>query len=262
MVRMLGVIAGDIIGSVYEHHPRKSTRIRMLHPHSRYTDDTVLTCATAHAILTGVPYEVAYREFGRRHPDAGYGGSFMQWLWSPNPAPYNSWGNGSAMRVAPVGWAFDSVDAVLAEAAKSALVTHDHPEGTRGAQAVALAVYLARTGVPKEGIREEISGRFGYDLDRTVAEIRPSYRFDVSCQGSVPEALIAFLDSTSWEEAVRLAVSLGGDADTQAAIAGGVGEAFYGGVAEVEGWVMGKLAGDLRDVLIAFGDGRRRWQRV
>lgn len=126
---MLGVIAGDIIGSVYEHHPTKSTRIRMRHPHSRYTDDTVLTCATAHAILTGLPYEAAYREFGRRHPDAGYGGSFIQWLWSPNPAPYNSWGNGSAMRVAPVGWAFDSIDAVLAEAAKSAMVTHGDAEG-------------------------------------------------------------------------------------------------------------------------------------
>jgi len=120
-------------------------------------------------------------------------------------------------------------------------------------------VYLARTGMPKEGIREEISGRFGYDLDRTVTEIRPSYGFDVSCQGSVPEALIAFLDSTSWEDAVRLAVSLGGDADTQAAIAGGLGEAFYGGVPEgVEGWVMERLAGDLRDVLIAFADGTRR----
>ncbi len=131
---MLGVIAGDIIGSVYEHHPRKSTRIRMRHPHSRYTDDTVLTCATAHAILTGVPYEVAYREFGGRHPDAGYGGSFMQWLWSPNPAPYNSWGNGSAMRVAPVGWAFDSVDAVLAEAARNARVTQRSPgRDSRGA---------------------------------------------------------------------------------------------------------------------------------
>jgi ADP-ribosylglycohydrolase len=136
------------------------------------------------------------------------------------------------MRVSPIGWAFDTLDEVLAEAARSAAVTHDHPEGIAGAQATAAAVHLARIGATKDEIRTEISGRFGYDLDRTAAEIRPDYRFDVTCQGSVPEAIIAFLDSDDFEHAIRLAISLGGDADTQAAIAGGVAEAFYGGVPE------------------------------
>jgi ADP-ribosylglycohydrolase len=187
----------------------------------------VLTVATAHTILTGTPYEAAYREFGRLYFDADYGASFRQWLLSDEPRPYDSWGNGSAMRVAPVGWAFGSVGDVLREAERSAAVTHNHPEGIKGAQATALAVFLARSGASKDEIRSDIAQRFGYDLDRTVDDIRPGYEWDVSCQGSVPEAIVAFLDSSDVEDAIRLAVSLGGDADTQAAIAGGIAEAFY-----------------------------------
>jgi ADP-ribosylglycohydrolase len=224
---MIGVIAGDVIGSVHEHGMTKSTDFPLFDPLCRFTDDTVLTIATAHAILTGTSYEIAYREFGRQHPGAGYGGSFYGWLFAEEPRPYNSWGNGSAMRVAPVGLAFDKIDEVLHEAERSAAVTHSHSEGIKGAQATALAVFMARTGASKEEIRTELMGRFGYNLNRTVEEIRPEYEWDVSCQGSVPEAIVAFLDSSSVEDAIRLAVSLGGDADTQAAIAGGIAEAFY-----------------------------------
>jgi ADP-ribosylglycohydrolase len=227
---MIGAIAGDVIGSVHEGAGTKTTSFPLFQPYSRFTDDTVLTVATAHAILTGTSYQEAYRYFGRLYPDAGYGGMFIEWLTAREPRPYNSWGNGSAMRVVPIGLALSTVDEVLREAERSAAVTHDHPEGIRGAQAVALAVLLARAGEPKEEIRQEIAGRFGYDLARSVDEIRPGYRFDVSCQGSVPEAIIAFLDSRDVEDAIRLAISLGGDADTQATIAGGIADAWYGDV--------------------------------
>ena len=170
-------------------------------------------------------------ETGRGYPDAGYGGTFIRWLFSNEPKPYNSWGNGAAMRVSPVGFAFDTVDAVLEEAARTAKISHNHPEGVKGAQATALSVFLARTTRDKKNIRREVAQRFGYDLDRTVDDIRPSYSFDVSCQGTVPEAILAFLDSDSYEDAVRNAISLGGDSDTLACIAGGIAEAYYGPVA-------------------------------
>lgn len=224
---MIGVIAGDVVGSVHEHGLMKSTDFPLFDPLSRFTDDTVLTVATAYAILTGTPYDAAYREFGRQYPHAGYGSSFYAWLQEDEGRPYGSWGNGSAMRVAPVGLAFDTVHDVLLEAERSAAVTHNHAEGVKGAQATALAVFMARSGSSKEEIRATVSQRFGYDLQRTVDQIRPGYEWDVSCQQSVPEAIVAFLDSSDVEGAIRLAVSLGGDSDTQAAIAGGIAEAFY-----------------------------------
>jgi len=227
---MLGAIAGDVIGSVYEARPVKTTDFELFPPGTRFTDDTVLTLATAEALLSDGDYAGTYRQYGRIFPDAGYGGTFFGWLFSEDAGPYHSWGNGSAMRVSPVGFALDTVDEVLAEAARSAAVTHDHPEGIKGAQATALAVFFARSGESKTRIRSEIQRRFGYDLERSIAAIRSSYGFDVSCQGSVPESLIAFLESTDYESAVRNAVSLGGDADTMACIAGGVAEAFYGSV--------------------------------
>lgn len=225
---MLGAIAGDIIGSVYEAAPIKTTDFPLFHPSCTFTDDTVLTVATAEAILKGENYAAAYRRLARAHPHRGYGGSFQHWFRQEAAPPYNSWGNGSAMRVSPVGWAFDGEAAVLREAKKSAAVTHDHPEGIRGAQATALAVYLARSGAGREAIREAVTTRCGYDLARRVETIRPGYTFRISCQRSVPEALICFLDSRDYASAVRKAVSLGGDSDTQACIAGGVAEAFYG----------------------------------
>jgi len=230
---MIGVIAGDVIGSVHEHSRTKSTDFPLFDPRCCFTDDTVLTVATAYAILNRTSYETAYRDFGRRHPEAGYGGTFYRWLLSAEPRPYNSCGNGSAMRVAPVGLAFTTVDEVLREAARSAAVTHNHVEGVKGAQATALAVFMARTGASKEEIRNELMRRFGYDLHRSVDKIRPTYQWDVSCQASVPEAIVAFLDSGDVEHAIRLAISLGGDSDTQAAIAGGIAQAFYGYVPEM-----------------------------
>jgi ADP-ribosylglycohydrolase len=227
---MIGAIAGDIIGSVYEQYPIKTKDFPFFGPHCRFTDDTVMTVAVAAAILAGKPYAACIREIGRRYPDAGYGGSFIRWLYHPDPRPYHSWGNGAAMRVSPVGFAFDTEKDVLAHARQTAAISHDHPEGIKGAQATALAVFLARTGHSKKKIRAQLRECFGYDLDRRVADIRPGYTFDVSCQGSVPEAIVAFLDSTSYEDAVRNAVSLGGDSDTQACIAGGIAQAFYGGV--------------------------------
>lgn len=229
---MFGAIAGDIIGSIYEAGPIKHKSFQLFHPACTYTDDSVLTVAVANAILENRPYRDEVLRLGRRFPYAGYGGSFRQWLRAEDPAPYGSWGNGAAMRVSPISFAFDTVEEVLDHAKESATITHDHPEGVKGAQAAALVGFLARTGASRENIRQEISERFDYDLNRTVDTIRPAYSFDVSCQRTVPEAIVSFLDSESYEDAVRNAVSLGGDSDTLACIAGGIAEAFYGGVPE------------------------------
>jgi ADP-ribosylglycohydrolase len=185
---ILGAIAGDIIGSSYEFNNEKSLDFELFTNDTFFTDDTVLTAATMHAILHQTGYGKAYRGFGRLYPHRAYGGKFRAWLYADNPEPYNSWGNGSAMRVSPVGWCCGSIDAVLAEAKKSAEVTHNHPEGIKGAQAVASAVYLARTGKDKNEIKQFIVDRFGYDLNQTIDEIRPVYEFDGSCRGSVPRA--------------------------------------------------------------------------
>jgi ADP-ribosylglycohydrolase len=227
---MIGAIAGDIIGSVYESRPIKRKDFPLFDPRCTFTDDSVLTIAVASAILTKKPYRDAVWEMGRRYPNAGYGGSFIRWLLSENPQPYNSWGNGAAMRVSPVGFAFGSIEDVLEQARLTAVISHNHPEGIKGAQATALAVYLARTGRGKEAVREQIGRRFGYDLERSVDEIRPGYGFRISCQETVPEAIVAFLDSVSYEDAVRNAISLGGDSDTLACITGGIAEAYYGTV--------------------------------
>jgi len=229
---MLGAMIGDIVGSVYEWHNIKTTDFVLFKSNSTFTDDTVLTAATAKALMTGMDYAEAYQDFARRYEGRGYGGNFSRWIWAEDPQPYNSWGNGSAMRVSPVWFDFDTAAEVLAEAERSAAVTHNHPEGIKGAQATALAILLARQGASQSDIRREIADRFDYDLNRKLVDIRPGYAFDVSCQGSVPEAIIAFLESESYEDAIRKAISLGGDSDTIACIAGGIAEAFYGGVPE------------------------------
>lgn len=229
---MLGAIAGDIIGSVYEWNPVKTTEFPLFSKGCCFTDDSVLTIGVARAILEKSGYLQSVQAVGRKYPHAGYGSSFIRWLAAESPEPYSSWGNGSAMRVSAVGWAFDTLEQVLSEAEKSAVISHNHPEGIKGARVTAMAVFLARTTKDREKIREQVEQRFGYDLSRTLSEIRQEYTFDVSCQGSVPEAIIAFMESGSYEEAVRNAISLGGDSDTQACIAGGIAEAFYGGVPE------------------------------
>ena len=250
---MIGAIAGDIIGSPYEFQPIKTVDFEVFTADCRFTDDTVLTAATAFSLMTDGDYAQNYRIFGRLYPMAGYGASFKQWLAKDNPVPYGSWGNGSAMRVSPVGFLLDDEAAVLREAERTANITHDHPEGIKGAQAVAMAVFLARQGADAETLRAEITGRFGYDLTRTPDEIRPAYKFDVSCQGSVPEALICALAGNHWLEAVKLAVSLGGDADTQACIAGAVAQARFGGIPEdMDSRARGALPDNLLEIVVDF----------
>ena len=222
---MIGAIAGDMIGSPYERFPMKNPDffIRV----AGFTDDTVLTVAVANSILNEVDFAESIKLFAMQHYSLPYGRAFRRWMNAWENKPYNSWGNGSAMRVSPVGFAFDTIDEVLTQAKKSAEVSHNHPEGIKGAQATALSVLMARQGADKETIRKEIENRFNYDLQRTVDGIRPAYGFDVSCQGSVPESIIAFLDSDDYESTIKNAISLGGDADTMACIAGGIAQAFY-----------------------------------
>ena len=250
---MLGAIAGDMIGSVFEYSNFKSKDFPLFSEDSTFTDDTVLTVAVAHAIMTDGDYASALKSFGLKYPRRGYGGFFQDWLESSKSKPYNSWGNGSAMRVSPVGFAFDSVEEVLDEAKKSAEVTHNHPEGIEGAQATALAVFLARKGSEKNDIRNEIEGRFGYVLDRTVDNIRAAYTFDVSCIGSVPESIIAFLNSKDYEDTIRNAISLGGDSDTMACIAGGIAQAYYEDIPEeIIEEVRKELSDELLDIIDDF----------
>jgi ADP-ribosylglycohydrolase len=224
---MIGAIAGDIIGSAYEWNRTKSTDFELFTSQSGPTDDTVLTIAVADCILHGKEYAATFKEYGRRYPQAGYGGMFLKWLGSTSLAPYNSFGNGSAMRVSPVGFAFSTLADVLAEATKSAEVTHNHREGIKGARAIAVAIYLARQGETKDQIRKYIERTFGYYLDAKLDDIRPQYSFDETCQGSVPQAIMAFLESENYEDAVRKAVSLGGDSDTLGCMTGGIAQAYY-----------------------------------
>lgn len=228
----LSIIIGDIVGAPFEHSPHKSTEFELFGRRSRFTDDTVMTIAVADWLLHGGALPEIMRQWGRRYPYSGYGGMFRRWLFDDrDPAaqlPYNSFGNGSAMRVSPVGYWGRSLDEVLDLARQTAEVSHNHPEGIKGAQAIASAVYLARVGNSHEEIRTFIEESFGYDLHRTCDGIRPLYRFDSSCQGSCPEAIIAFLDSTDYESALRLAVSLGGDSDTLACMTGAIAGACYG----------------------------------
>jgi len=250
---MLGAIAGDMIGSQYEHNPIKTTEFPLFQENSHFTDDSGLTIATAYAILEDQDYRAAYQSFGRLYPRAGYGGAFFKWIFMENAQPYYSYGNGSAMRISPVGFAYNTIKEVLDQAQLSAEVSHNHPEGIKGAQATALAVYIARTGSSKDAICSEISSRFGYDLDETVADIRPHYHFDVTCQGTVPQALIAFLDSQGYEHAVRLAISLGGDSDTLGCITGGIAQAFYKKISiSLECQVRSRLPTELLDILDRF----------
>ena len=233
---MLGAIIGDVAGSPYEFSSHKSKHFPFFDRGCRLTDDSMMTvavgCACVEADLNDqddfqAQVQQWMQRIGREFPAAGYGDSFWQWIHSDRPAPYGSYGNGSAMRVSPVAWAAESLEQAEQLAAWSAEVTHDHPEGIRGAQAVAAAIYLARTGSSKDEIKEYIEENY-YDLNFTLDAIRPGYRFDVTCQGSVPQAILCFLEAEDFEDAVRNAISLGGDGDTQAAIAGSIAEAYFG----------------------------------
>ena len=240
---MLGAIVGDVAGSHYEHFPTKSLDFDFFREHSCVTDDSILTIAVADWVLNGGQLQNYFHDYVARYPNAGYGGTFINWARCYETEPYNSWGNGSAMRVSPTAYAADSLDDVLHLAKLSAAVTHNHPDGIAGAQVTAGSIFLARTGHSKQEILEFVTGEFGYDLTRKLDDIRHTYSFDVSCAGSVPESIIAFLESVSFESAIRLAISLGGDSDTMACIAGAIAEPFYGGV-----------PGDLRQITRTYLD--------
>ena len=228
-IALLGAICGDIVGSTREWRRIKKLDFELLPKGSRFTDDSVMTCAVAEWLMNrDADLTSIMQQWGLKYINAGYGHLFIRWLTSADPKPYNSFGNGSAMRVSPVGWVADTLEETMELAKATAMVSHNHPEGIKGAQAVAASIFLARTGHSKKEIKEFIEREFpSYDLRRSLADIRPRYRFDSSCQGSVPESIIAFLESTDYESAIRNAISLGGDADTMAAISGSIAAAFY-----------------------------------
>lgn len=250
---MIGAIIGDVIGSVFEFKNHCSKEFPLFQAYSDFTDDSVLTFATAKVLLDGGDYAAAYQRFARAYPHRGYGGRFSSWIWLDDPEPYNSFGNGSAMRVAPVGFAFADAESTLTEAKRSAEVTHNHPEGIKGAQAVALAIWMARQGEGKPAIRQEIEKQFGYDLSRDCELIRQVNKFDETCQGSVPEAITCFLESTDFEDCIRLSISIGGDSDTIACISGGIAQAYYG---EIPAWIVAetraRLPLEFLDILDRF----------
>ncbi len=266
---MIGAIIGDIVGSVYEWNNIKTKEFPLFRDDCFFTDDTVMTIATADALMDGGTREDfvrAYQKWGTRYPDAGYGGMFGQWIYEKDPQPYNSWGNGSAMRVAPCAWWAignyvdgDRPESIISTACqlaqKSAQVTHNHPQGVKGAEAVAYAMaicYGYPPNIAKTVIRKEISAGFGYDLSQTLDEIRPNYQFHESCRDTVPQAIVAFLESVDFEDAIRNAISLGGDSDTLAAITGSIAEVAYG----VPTWIAEKARSYLDDTLLETLD---RW---
>ena len=254
---MLGAIAGDIIGSVYEFDRVKHKDFALFTDQSAFTDDTILSVAVAEVILSGGSYAEAIKRYAQAYPDpvGGYGARFSQWARADSLEPYNSWGNGSAMRVSAVGFAYDDMPEVLAVAAQTAAVTHNHPEGIKGAQATAAAILLARQEKDKQTIKDFIESTFGYDLSRSLETIRPTYRFQESCQHTVPESIIAFLDSADFEDAIRNTISLGGDTDTMGSITGGIAEAFYGKVPDaIAQATLSRLDTPLRKIVLTFCD--------
>lgn len=247
---MLGAIAGDIIGSRFEGHPAPPADFEAFHSRCRFTDDTVCTLAVADALLGGHDFAATLRAFVRRHPNAGYGGMFINWALSDNAPAYGSWGNGAPMRVAAVGWLAATEAEALDLAAAQAAVSHDHPDAVAGAQAVALGILLARQGASPASVRERLSREFGYDLRPEVALRQGG--FDISAAGTVPPALTAAFEATDWQDAVRTTVCLGGDTDTLACIAGAMAEAIHGVPSAVAEQARGHLTADLLAVLERF----------
>ena len=237
---MLGAIVGDIVGSIYESHNHRSKDFELFQESSHFTDDTILTIATADALMTDRDFASKYRSYGARYP-AGYGGFFRRWIHDETAGPYNSFGNGSAMRVSPVAWFDDKEHRVMELAKRSAEVTHNHPEGIKGAQATAMAILWARLGVPRSRIRRDIERQFEYDLSTSVDELRETYRHNETCQGTVPEAIRCFLEADGFEDAIRNAISIGGDSDTLAAITGSIAEGKWGVPEEIRSEALGRL---------------------
>ncbi len=263
---MYGALLGDMIGAPYEFDMgRKTKEFPLFCVDSHYTDDSVMTIAVAEALLDSRFFNdedvkkaviASMRKWGKRYSRAGYGGNFWKWLKSDNPKPYGSYGNGSAMRVSSAGWLFDTLEETRRMARLTAEVTHNHPEGIKGAEATAAAIFMARTGSSKEEIRKYIVREFKYDLTRSCDEIRPTYSHVESCQGTVPEAITAFLEGTDFEDVIRTAVSLGGDCDTLTCIAGSIGEAFFGVSDSLKDECRRRLPKDMLDILGRFDIAR------
>ena len=260
---MYGAILGDIIGSPYEFDRGDKTKdFPLFSRNSQFTDDSIMTLAVAEALMDTKPEDgekaiqarlvKSMQRLGRKYPGAGYGCMFGNWLRAEDPQPYGSCGNGSAMRVSGAGWLYDDLETTRYMARLTASVTHDHPEGIKGAEAVAAVIFLARTGKSKAEIRDYVCAQFGYDLSRTCDEIRPGYRHVETCQETVPEAIIAFLEGTDFEDVIRTAVSLGGDCDTLTCIAGSMAEAFYGVPETLKGACFARLSEELRKILGRF----------
>ena len=256
MKGIIGAICGDIIGSSREFRPQKTKDFSLYDGYSTFTDDTVMTLAIASWLIKDKSSKEVLiseiRKFGLKYPNAGYGGMFMNWLNQDNPEPYGSWANGSAMRVSPVSWVADSLEESQKLAKMSAIVTHNHPEGIKGALATNDAIYLARNSFTKEKIKKHIEDNYRYDLNRKLDDIRPDYKFDVSCKGSVPESIICFLEAENYEDTIRNAVSLGGDADTQAAIAGGIASAYWDVPSKIAARGIKRLDYNLLEVFLEF----------
>ena len=263
---MLGAAIGDIAGSRFEFDNHRDTDFELFHPDSDFTDDTVCTTAVADWVLQGCGDDLAsiLRDWYAAYPSpkGAYGGRFLQWLQSGDPQPYNSWGNGSAMRVCAVSWSFGTLEEILYFAEQSAAVTHNHPEGIKGAQAVAAAIFWARNGISKAQVQENITRQFGYRLNQSCDQIRPHYRFNESCQETVPQAITAFLESSGFEHAVRLAVSLGGDSDTLAAITGSIAEACYGIPTAMRERALAILPRRIAETLLAFESSIRPSENI
>ncbi len=252
---IIGAVIGDVIGSVFEWNNIKTTDFDLFNPKCDFTDDTVLTIAVADSILNKKDFAKTIWEYGRKYRGRGYGGSFRNWLQQDNLKPYGSFGNGSAMRASAVGFAFNDIETILEVAKQTAEVTHNHPEGIKGAQAAATAIFLARQRKSKQEIKDYISSTFNYDLSFTLDEIRPTYKFDVTCQGSVPQAIVAFLESSDYENAVRLAISIGGDSDTIACITGGIASAYYKEIPkEIIDFVVDKLPSEYIEIMNKFDE--------
>ena len=259
---MIGAMLGDMIGAPYEFdRGGKTKEFPLFGAGCAFTDDTVMTVAVAEALMDAMgagdeeirkTLTASMQKWGRRYPDAGYGGMFRMWLRKKDPRPYGSYGNGSAMRVSAAGWLYDTLEETRHMARLTAEVTHNHPEGIKGAEAVASAIYLARTGAGREELRQFVTGTFGYDLSRTCDEIRPGYHHVESCQETVPEAVCAFLEGKDFEDVIRTAVSLGGDCDTLTCIAGGMAEAMYGVPDWMESECRKRLPEDILAVLDRF----------
>lgn len=255
---MIGAIIGDIVGSRFEFNNHRSTEFEFFHHDCDFTDDTVMTVAVADAIMSGRPFGEVLHEYARNYPGRGYGGRFHQWIHSDNPVPYDSFGNGAAMRVSPCAWlSGGDRERALTLAASSAICTHNHPEGVKGAMAVTDVILMAFDHADKEAIRQRVERLYGYNLDFTIAQLRPRFGFDETCQGTVPQSIEAFLESHDFESAIRLAISLGGDSDTIANITGGMAEAYYGVPDYMAETAMSLLPSQMADVVRQMYDKKK-----